>query len=176
MEAVRQDACAFEVPQNDSVVGEDELPHDGADHERDEERHQQHEQEEVLLRPAVERDPVRDRERDHQVDQRRRAREVEAVDELRVVQAELPAELAPVPGHHAGPGLGVAALQRQGQHHHQRDHEQGQQPQPRGQAQQVRRERPSQPGTARAAPGQAPWVIGKNRLFHAVSSSWFLYW
>ena len=32
------------------------------------------------------------------------------------------------------------------------------------------------PSLARPAAGYAPWVIGKNRLFHAVSSSWFLYW
>ena len=32
------------------------------------------------------------------------------------------------------------------------------------------------PSLGRGRRVYAPWVIGKNRLFHAVSSSWLLYW
>src|SRR5260221_8232157 len=117
---------------------------------------------------------VGDGVRDDEVDQRRRAGVVEAVQELPVIQAELLAELGPVPGHHAGPGPEIAGLKGQREHGHQWYQEQGKQPQSGGQAQEVRREYLGEPGP-RAAGGYAPCGIGKNRLFHAVSSSWLLY-
>jgi hypothetical protein len=169
VEALRQQVGVLEPAEDEALVGQDELPHHGTDHEGHEERDQQHQQEEILLAPAVERDPVGDGERDHQVDDRGRAREPDTGQELGVVQAELLAELGPVPGHDARPGAEVAALQGQREHHDQRHQEQHQQPQPRGQAQQVRRERLAGPDPRVVA--HAPWVIGKNRLFHAVSSS-----
>ena len=67
------------------------------DHERDEEREEQHQQEEVLVRPAVERDPVRERVGDDEVDRGGEPRVAERAEELRVVRRKTLRELGEVP-------------------------------------------------------------------------------
>ncbi len=154
-EALVDDAQVLQRAEHEALVGEDELPADGADDEAREERHDHEQQQDVLEAPAPEGDGV-----GHRVaDEHREHGHDEAVQE-RAQQLGLPTgdrlrEDAEVPRQPIA-GAERALLERDRRHRDQRDHEEDDQPQPARHQEQVRDEASAvaQPVGHRSASGR----------------------
>ena len=152
---------------DESVVREDVLPGQRPDQVRDEERGDDEEQEQVLPAPAAERDPVGQRVRDEEREDRGDPRVLERADELLLVGAEGLRVVLPGPGERV-PDAHRPLLQRRVPEVVERDDEEEEQEgDPRSQ-QQVRGQpavsmeeaHASRVATRRSRPATAPGTRG----------------